>query len=160
MSIACQDTLDEKENLDQYNFNWILPSASEDTFCGLKTHIRHLRRKKAKICELLESVSRVVSEDKETGPQVDSEDKETGKLKDGILGGMEEDDESKPEKFDEGKSRSKNQNLVIWRFRWVPAKKTLTVGPYQYIGAVSRFICTQRFWQRGGLQLQRKNYYQ
>ena len=31
------------------------------------------------------------------------EDKETGKLKDGILESMEEDDESKPEKFDEGK---------------------------------------------------------
>ena len=61
---------------------------------GLKIHIRHLRRKKAKMCELLENVSRVASEDKETGPQVVSEDKETGKLKDGILGSMEEDDKS------------------------------------------------------------------
>ena len=88
-----QDTLDGKENLDQYDFNWTLPSASEDTLRGLKIHIRHLRRKKAKMCELLESVSQVVSEDKETGPQVVSEDKETGKLKDGILESMEEDDE-------------------------------------------------------------------
>ena len=81
-----QDTLDGKENLDSYDFNWTLPSASEDTFRGLKTHIRHLRRKKAKICEVLESVSQVVSEDK-----------------DWILESMEEDDESKTEKFDEGR---------------------------------------------------------
>ena len=39
-----QDTLGGKENLDQYEFNWILPSASEDTLRGLKIHILHLRR--------------------------------------------------------------------------------------------------------------------
>ena len=33
-----QDTLDGKEILDQYNFNWTLPSASVDTLRGLKTH--------------------------------------------------------------------------------------------------------------------------
>ena len=44
------------------------------------------------MCEVLESVSQVVSEDKETG-----------KMKDGILESMEEDDESKTGKFDEGR---------------------------------------------------------
>ena len=98
-----QKMLDGKGSFDQYDFNWTLPSAREDTLCGLKTHIRHLRRKKAKMCEVLEHGSQVLSEDKETCPQVVSEDKETGKLKDGILEIMEKDDESKPEKFDEGK---------------------------------------------------------
>ena len=88
-----QDTLDGKENLDQYDFNWTLPSASEDTLRGLKTHILHLRRKKAKMCEVLENGSRVVSENKETCPQIVSEDKETGKLKEGIRESMEVDDE-------------------------------------------------------------------
>jgi len=84
-----QDTLYEKESLDQYDFNWTPPSASEDTLRGLKVHIRHLRRKKVAMCQLLKSVSLVVSEDKETG-----------KLKDGILESIEEDDESKTEKFE------------------------------------------------------------
>jgi len=57
---------------------------SKDTLRGLRVHIRHLRRKKVEMCKLLESV-----------PQVVSEDKETGKLN--------EDVESKTEKFDEGK---------------------------------------------------------
>ena len=95
--------LDGKENLDQYDFNWTLPSASEDTLRGLKTHFRHLRRKKAKMCEVLENGSQVAPEDKETVPQVVSEDKETGKLEDGILESMEEDVSSTTEKFDEGK---------------------------------------------------------
>jgi len=86
-----QKMLDGKGSFDQYDFNWTLPSAPEDTLCGLNTHIRHLRRKKAKMCELLESVSQVVSED------------ETGKLKEGILESMEEDVASMTEKFDEGK---------------------------------------------------------
>ena len=51
---------------------------------------------------MLESVSQVVFEDKETDPQVVSED-ETGKLKEGILESMEEDVASMTEKFDEGK---------------------------------------------------------
>jgi hypothetical protein len=97
-----QDKLDGKKILDHYDFNWTPPSASEDTSSGLQTHIRHLRRKKAKMCELLESVSQVVFEDKETDPQVVSED-ETGKLKEGILESMEEDVASMTEKFDEGK---------------------------------------------------------
>ena len=54
------------------------------------------------MCEMLESVSQVVFEDKETDPQVVSED-ETGKLKEGILESMEEDVASMTEKFDEGK---------------------------------------------------------
>ena len=87
-----QDKLDGKKILDHYDFNWTPPRAPEDTLSGLQTHIRHLRRKKAKMCELLESVSQVVSEDKETG-----------ELKDEILESMEEDDESKTEKFDEGR---------------------------------------------------------
>ena len=62
------------------NFDWTPPSVSEDTLYGLKVHIWHLRRKKEAILEL---VSQVVSEDKETG-----------KLKNGILGSMEEDDKS------------------------------------------------------------------
>ena len=70
---------------------------------GLKTHFRHLRRKKAKIFEVLKNGSQVAPEDKETVPQVVSEDKETGKLKDEIRESMEEDDESKTEKFDEGR---------------------------------------------------------
>ena len=63
-----QDTLDGKESLYQYNFNWTLPSASEDTLRGLKTHFRHLRRKKAKMCEVLKNGSQVVPGDKETVP--------------------------------------------------------------------------------------------
>ena len=98
-----QDKLDGKDGLDPCDFNWTPPSASEDTLCGLKTHILYLRRKKAKMCEVLENGSQVVSEDKETCPQVVSEDKETGKLKERILESMEEDDESKTEKFDEGR---------------------------------------------------------
>ena len=97
-----QDKLDGKKILDHYDFNWTPPSAPEDTLSGLQTHIRHLHRKKAKMCELLESVSQVVFEDKETDPQVVSED-ETGKLKEGILESMEEDVASMTEKFDEGK---------------------------------------------------------
>ena len=54
------------------------------------------------MCEVFENGSQVVFEDKETDPQVVSED-ETGKLKEGILGSMEQDDESKIEKFDEGR---------------------------------------------------------
>ena len=97
-----QDKLDGKKILDHYDFNWTPPSAPEDTLSGLQTHIRHLHRKKAKMCELLQSVSQVVFEDKETDPQVVSED-ETGKLKEGILESMEEDVASMTEKFDEGK---------------------------------------------------------
>ena len=95
--------LDGKENLDQYDFNWTLPSASEDTLSGLKAHFRHLRRKKAKICEVLKNGSQVAPEDKETVPHVVSEGKETGKLEDGLLESMEEDAASMTEKFDEGK---------------------------------------------------------
>ena len=67
--------LDGKGSFDQYDFNWTPPSVSEETPRGLKTHIRHLRRKKTAMCKLLESVSEVVPED----------------------------DESKTEKFDEGR---------------------------------------------------------
>ena len=99
-----QDMLDGKENLDQYDFNWTLPSASEDTLSGLKAHFRHLRRKKAKMCEVLKNGSQVAPEDKETVPHVVSEGKETGKLEDGLLESMEEEDAaSMTEKFDEGK---------------------------------------------------------
>ena len=99
-----QDILDGKENLDQYDFDWTLPSASEDTLRGLKTHFRHLRRKKAKMCEVLKNGSQVAPEDKETVPHVVSEGKETGKLEDGLLESMEEEDAaSMTEKFDEGK---------------------------------------------------------
>ena len=48
-----QDKLDGKDGLYPCDFNWTPPSASEDTLCGLRTHIRHLRRKKAKMCEVL-----------------------------------------------------------------------------------------------------------
>ena len=98
-----QDTVDGKENLDQCDFYWTPPSASEDTLRGLQTHIRHLRRKKEKMCEVLENGSQVVFKDKENCPQVVSEDMEAGKLKEGILESKEEDDESKIEKFDEGR---------------------------------------------------------
>ena len=106
-----QKMLDGKGSFDQYDFNWTLPSAPEDTLCGLNTHIRHLRRKKAKMCELLESVSQVVFEDKETDPQVVSED-ETGKLKEGILESMEEDVASMTEKFDEGKRGGAEPEMI------------------------------------------------
>jgi len=93
-----QDKLDGKKISDHYDFNWTPPSASEGTSSGLQTHIRHSRRKIAKMRELLESVSQVVFEDKETDPQVVSEDD-----KEGILESMEEDVASMTEKFDEGK---------------------------------------------------------
>ena len=81
-----QGMLDGKENLDQCDFNWTPPSAPEDTLSGIKTHIRHLRRKLTAMCKCLESVS-------EVGPE---EDKPKAELK-----SMEKDDESKTEKFDE-----------------------------------------------------------
>ena len=81
-----QGMLDGKENLDQCDFNWTPPSASEDTLSGLQTHNRHLRRKQTAMCKWLESVS-------EVGPE---EDKSKAELK-----SMEKDDESKTEKFDE-----------------------------------------------------------
>ena len=56
--------------------------------------------------------SQVAPEDKETVPQVVSGDKETGKLEDGILESMEEDDESKPEKFDEGKRGGTEPEMI------------------------------------------------
>ena len=74
------------------NFNWTLPNVSEDTSCGLKVHIRHLRRKKAAMCKLLKS-------DPHTRKKIVSEDKETGKLKDGVLKNMEGDYESKIENY-------------------------------------------------------------
>ena len=64
------------------------------------------------MCEVLENGSQVVPEDKDTVPQVVSEDKETGKLKDGILESMEEDDESNPEKFDEGKKGGAEPEII------------------------------------------------
>ena len=115
-----QKMLDGKGSFDQYDFNWTLPSAPEDALCGLNTHIRHLRRKKAKMCELLESVSQVVFEDKETDPQVVSED-ETGKLKEGILESMEEDVASMTEKFVEGKPfiiEADTKRNVLWTLQY------------------------------------------
>ena len=55
-------------------------------------------------------------------PQVVPEDKETGELKDGILESVEEGDELKTEKFDEGKrggaepefSEAKEKREFLW----------------------------------------------
>lgn len=102
-----QDKLDGKKILDHHDFNWTPPSASEGTSSGLQTHIRHSRRKIAKMRELLESVSQVVFEDKETDPQVVSEDD-----KEGILESMEEDVASMTEKFDEGKGGGAEPELT------------------------------------------------
>lgn len=102
-----QDKLDGKKISDHYDFNWTPPSASEGTSSGLQTHIRHSRRKIAKMRELLESVSQVVFEDKETDPQVVSEDD-----KEGILESMEEDVASMTEKFDEGKGGGAEPELT------------------------------------------------
>ena len=57
--------------------------------------------------ELLESVSQVVFEDKETDPQVVSEDD-----KEGILESMEEDVASMTEKFDEGKRGGAEPEMI------------------------------------------------
>ena len=97
-----QGMLDGKENLDQYDFNWTPPSAPEDTLSGLQTHIRHLRRKKAKMCKLLESVPQVVSED-------------------GLLESMEEDVASMTEKFVEGKPfiiEADTKRNVLWTLQY------------------------------------------
>ena len=97
-----QKMLDGKGSFDQYDFNWTLPSAPEDTLCGLNTHIRHLRRKKAKMCKLLESVPQVVSED-------------------GLLESMEEDVASMTEKFVEGKPfiiEADTKRNVLWTLQY------------------------------------------
>jgi len=121
-----QDMLDEKENLDQCDFNWTLPSASEETLRGLKTHLRHLRRKEEKMREVLGTGSQVAPEDKETVPQVVSEDKKTGKLEDGLLESMEEDAASMTEKFDEGKrggtkpeiNEADEKRMFLWTLQY------------------------------------------
>ena len=144
-----QDKLDGKKILDHYDFNWTPPSAPEDTLSGLQTHIRHLHRKKAKMCELLESVSQVVFEDKETDPQVVSED-ETGKLKEGILESMEEDVASMTEKFDEGKRGGAEPEVteadVKRMFLWSLQYRTEDDVPEEDI--LEKVGATKEYWSK------------
>ena len=75
------------------------------------------------MCKLLERV-----------PQAVSEDKETGKLKDGILGSMEEDDKSKIVTFDEGKR-------VDEKLKWLGMSKEDFFEAKRCIVCVNAFRC-------------------
>ena len=67
-----QDILDGKDSFGQHDFkNWTPPSVSQETARGLKTLIRHSRRKVTAMRKLLESVPEVSAEDKSTTEKLD-----------------------------------------------------------------------------------------